>query len=233
VDGITYPVDEVHPMGVLVDPSDASTIRVLMATASGSSATCNRLRPTVRLVTQDENSVVSAAFDYALASTGGHEVCLGIVQLSSGSSTGSTFGYVQKGIRLAAPLRSRRIYDAQDGSLAPVLDPSYVPKPPYVPPRFTQRWVTPIDGRTSVGAMRQYRDAGDANLEVSVNYSDRRGIDPIVGDVDVAGYDAAITDRDGRCVSWTNANGLANSVCSFGRSPLSSDVLVKVARSVR
>lgn len=217
--------------GAVLDPADPRRLEVLVMTGSGSGP-CALIDPVATATVQTATSVtvrVSGQFrpPKGAPATG-----------YFGFSCAST-GYRQVPVELDAPLGQRTLYDGADPVAQPVLDPSAVPTPGYVPSGYHAEPVTwepdyvsdvPPSARPGLhgswAALRRYRSDSEV-LDVRIG----RLVAPdgtLAGTVQVSGHRAtlAVPDAGGLCVtwlrsgkSWSDPDRLAVQVCS-GRAPV-------------
>jgi hypothetical protein len=224
----------------VLDESSASTVYVYAEVQPGGTASwgsyCD-VHPVARIVSQTATRVTVAVGKYAAppssdpAAVGCYDIKLGAARLV---------------VDLAAPLGTRSLIDARDGSARQVLDPATVLKPSYLPRDYTGGQATwaedsPLGGSAGA-AVRTYRGPG-STLTVTVGPAPlaQRAVH-VVDHTTVRGHPATVSYSPGFeqdiLIAWNEdavhaANLYQTSNYNRKNLALTMDQLLRVANSLR
>jgi hypothetical protein len=214
-----------------VDAQASTTLQVLIRVFPDSGKyQCVRIRPSATVSGESDSQVTVSAEIYQLAA----------------QPTVPCFlpppDFQRFTLHLSRPLGQRSIVNAVDRSVVPVIDPSDLPTPTYLPAGYRQVRVIPASLTPQVLNGGRVFVRGQLQLTVSVGppreLSSYDNAPELV--TEVAGGRAEVhVDENGRCITWPTRPGIARQVCSAsdaadpGAPILSATELVKIARGLR
>jgi hypothetical protein len=221
------PQDNVGFSAVIRHPDDPSTVSVMVT--RDTTAECSVANPRVASVEWTSSSVTI--------------VVSGSLLMPKPTGTGSYgFACASPGetpfvVHLDRPLGSREVRDGLRTAPVPVLDPTELPQPGYLPSGYLPDGTQPLDAASGrlIGE-RDYRNGNDRILVIVGMAEDiPAALATPVDHVMVGTRRAAVTTEAGTCVTWPVRPSVDISVCALGnpQGHLSTSEVVKVARSVQ
>lgn len=227
--GVTYDVGPVRPVAAGRDPARPAVIELFVdRTSDPHQPICSQLRPSARVVSEDESSVHVATFAYRKPTKRKTYSCYEY-------STTNHPPYAKLTVQLREPLGGRTLVDVTSGADIGMVVGMRPPTPGYVPAGYRLTFSRPAGIRSDFIAVRQYA-RGSESVEIRTRSATAWGqFGTVIDHADVAGHDATISDEKWeRCVAWTTAPGVVQEVCSQNsdKAFLDEAVLLDIARSL-
>ena len=215
------------------DASDPRRIFVMVPHDEAATA-CNVIQPVVTVVAQTVAEVRIQVSGYEYLPPPDKDGYVGFSCYLGGS--------IGVPVRLTTALGTRSVVSAPHllhsgaGASAVVIDPRDFPKPRHLPAGYRAVSAHPIDAAHGVVVAERRYNRGSAMLVISSGAADEldptpglRGTQTVVNKLRAR----VVTDSGVRCVLWRQPGGNSRAVCSFAASPLSSAVLVSIARNLK
>lgn len=227
--GVTYDVGPVRPVAAGRDPSRPTVVEIFVdRTYDPRQPICSQLRPSARVVTEDENSVQIATFAYRKPTQRKTYACYEY-------ESSNYAPYAKLTVQLRQPLGDRTLVDVTSGADIGIVVGLRPPTPGYVPAGYRFTFSRAAGIRSDFIALRQYAH-GSESVEIRTQSATAWArLGTVIDHADVAGHDATISDEKWeRCVAWTVAPGVVQEVCSQGSNHafLSEATLLDIARSL-
>jgi hypothetical protein len=159
--GRSYPVAEIAPIGAVHDTSNPNVIEIVALDAGdGAAPGCVQLSPSVRVISEDSDSVRLATFAYRLPPNPKTATAC-VYSTDVGQSL-----FADLAVPLARPLGARRLIDAKSGQVIGILGPAMIRTPSYLPPGYRLRYAPSFDA-ADPDPIREYA-RGQDGLMISV-----------------------------------------------------------------